>query len=122
MKKLLLVLLILSIAVLAFDRLAARLHLPKEDATSVVIYTTQWCPYCRVLRNTLTDYNIPFQEYDTEKSIQGFMGYWALRGKGVPLSVIGEQVIHGYDGQTITDALVSAGYDIPADWPNAEQE
>lgn len=122
MKKLLLFLLIFSILLFSLDRLAAHLHLPKENSTEVVIYTTQWCPYCRVLRNTLSDYNITFQEYDTEKSIQGFMGYWALRGKGVPISVIGEQVIHGYDGQTITDALVSAGYDIPAEWPGKDQE
>ena len=120
MKKLLLILLIISVFLFSLDRLAAHLHLPKENSTDVVIYTTQWCPYCRVLRNTLTDYGIPFTEHDTEKSLHGFMGYWALRGRGVPISVIGEQVIHGYDGQTITDALVSANYDIPAEWPTQE--
>ncbi len=116
MKKLLLILLIAVIILFSIDRLAAHLHVPKANSTAVVIYTTQWCPYCKAIRNTLTQYNIPFVEHDTEKSLPGMMGFWALRARGVPVSVIGEQVIHGYDGQVITDALVDAGYEIPADW------
>ena len=117
MRKLLIFLLIFVLLLFAVDRLAAHLHLPKEGATDVVIYTTQWCPYCRALRKTLTAYNVPFKEYDTEKSIQGILGFWALRARGVPVSVIGEEIIYGYDGQQITDALVNAGYEISIEWP-----
>ncbi|MFK7795102.1 MAG: glutaredoxin domain-containing protein [Gammaproteobacteria bacterium] len=122
MKKLFLVILI-SIAILfSVERLAAHLHLPKQGSTAVVIYTTEWCPYCTALKSTLNQYRIPFTEHDTEKSIQGIAGYWALSAHGVPVSVIGEEVIHGYDGQIITDALVGAGYDIPPEWPSAETQ
>ena len=107
-----------AVIIFATDRLAAHLYLPKKGSNEVVIYSTSWCPYCKALRNTLTQYEIPFTEHDTEKSLQGILGFWALRGRAVPVSVIGEQVIHGFDGQTITDALVSAGYEIPIEWPN----
>ena len=118
MKKLLVFLLIFAVILFATDRLAAHLYLPKEGSNAVVIYSTSWCPYCKAIRNTLNQYNIPFTEHDTEKSLQGILGFWALRGRGVPVSVIGEQVIHGYDGQIITDALVAAGYEIPTVWPD----
>ena len=116
MKKPLLIFASIVLLVFALDRVAVVLHTPKSGATEVVIYTTAWCPYCSSLRNTLTKYQIPFTEHDTEKSVKGFMGYWALRAHGVPVSIIGEEVIYGYDGQQITDALVGAGYDIPAEW------
>lgn len=118
MIKLLFILLVVALILFSMDRLAAHLHQPKQGSTDVIIYSTEWCPYCKVLRNTLNQYKIPYVEYDTEQSIRGFTGYWALRGRGVPLSVIGEAVIHGYDGQVITDALVDAGYDIPLEWPS----
>jgi len=108
--------LLIALTLLALDRTAAYLHLPKENSTAVVIYTTQWCPYCNALHNVLRQHNIPFKEYDTEKSIQGIMGFWALRGRRVPVSMIGEEIIYGYDGQKVTDALVDAGYEISIHW------
>ena len=122
MKKLLFIILIAVVILFSVGRLAAHLHQPKQGSTDVVIYTTAWCPYCTVLRTTLNQYDIPFTEYDTEKSIQGLTGYWALRGRGVPISVIGEEVIHGYDGQIITDALVGAGHEIAPKWPSDETQ
>lgn len=116
MKKPLVILLFVALTLFAVDRVAAYLYVPKSGATKIVIYTTQWCPYCKALRNTLNQYNIPFTEHDTEKSIHGVLGFWALRGRGVPVSVIGEEIIYGYDGQKITDALISSGYEIPASW------
>lgn len=120
MKKTLLFLLLVSLIFFAVDRFATHLYSPKKGSSAVVIYTTTWCPYCKALHSTLNQYRIPFTEHDTEKTIQGFLGFWALRGHAVPISVIGDQVIHGYDGQEITDALVSAGYKIPLEWPNEE--
>ena len=122
MRKPFIALLIIVVVFFGLDRLAAHLYLPKENASEIVMYSASWCPYCKALRNTLNQYNIPFTEHDVEKSIQGFIGFWALRGHAVPVTVIGEQVIHGYDGQIITDALISNGYEISAEWPSHEQE
>ena len=120
MKKLLFILSVTAITLFSADRLATHLYVPNKNSNAVVIYTTEWCPYCTALRETLNKYQIPYFERDTEKSLHGVAGYWTLRGRGVPISVIGSEVIHGYDGQIITDALVGAGYEISADWPTDE--
>lgn len=98
------------------NRGVTHLYLPEENSNKVIIYTTDWCPYCETLRNTLGQYDIPFIDYNTETSLHGLIGYILLGGHGVPISVIGNQVIYGYDGQQITDALVQAGHEIPAIW------
>ena len=122
MKKLLIVFTILCVGAFGFDRFIAYLYLPRENDTAVILYSAAWCPYCQALRNTLNQYRIPFTEHDVEKSMRGFVGFWALRARAVPVCVIGEQVIHGYNGQTVTDALIAAGYEIPASWPDHAQE
>lgn len=113
----LLALLGVALLIFTFDRIAIYLYQPQKGNREVIIYTTQWCPYCSALRKTLQANNIPFTEHDVEQSIQGIIGYWALRARGVPTSVIGETIIYGYDGQQITDALVSSGYQITTEWP-----
>ena len=117
MKKFAIFILVIFAILFTLQRVAAHLYLPKQGSTDVVIYTTTWCPYCDSLRNTLNSYGITFTDRDTEKSFHGLLGFIALNGRGVPVSVIGDQVVHGYDGQAITDALVSAGYEIPLTWP-----
>ena len=116
MKKILSISAIVIIALFALYRYSINVHFPKAGATEIVIYTTEWCPYCKALRNTLDKYQIPYTEYDTEKSFHGVLGYWVLGGRGVPLVVVGETIIYGYDGIEITDALADAGYDLPLDW------
>jgi glutaredoxin len=76
----------------------------------VIIYTTAWCPYCAKLRTSLTASGIPYVEHDVEKSLQGQLGFWTLRGRGVPVSAIGPKVIYGYDVARIAFALRDLGY------------
>lgn len=71
----------------------------------VVLYSTSWCPYCRKARNFLRQANVPFTEYDIEKSAQAYARYEKLSGRGVPVIRIGEQTIQGYDRDAIREAL-----------------
>ena len=100
----------LAIVLLGLDRYAAFAHRPGADSRAVVIYTTAWCPYCAKLRASLTASGIPYVEHDVEKSLQGQLGFWALRGRGVPVSAIGPKVIYGYDVARIAVALQELGY------------
>ena len=109
-KSLLLFALFLALALLAIDRYAAYAHRPSEDSTRVVIYTTEWCPYCKQLRADLAASKVPYVEYDVEKSLQGQLGMWTLRGRGVPVSAIGSQVVYGYRLERIVPALDGLGY------------
>jgi mycoredoxin len=103
----------LVLAVLIVDRGTTYLYEPKPGSKDIILYTTAWCPYCESLRAYLKGYNIPYIERDVEKSLSGALGWWTLgRGRGVPISVIGEQVVRGYDLPKIDAALRALGYSI----------
>jgi hypothetical protein len=53
-----------------------------------------------------------------ENTIRGQLAYLILNQPGVPISIINEQIIYGYDGKVLTDALVDAGYTIALKWDN----
>ena len=111
-RKLLLFALLFVGSLFVLDRIAAWQHVPRADGKEIVLYTTTWCPYCESLRLYLKAYNIPYKEHDVEKSLAGMMGFWALRGHGVPVSAIGPEVIYGYDMEKIHKALAALGYKI----------
>ena len=104
---------LLALILLAVDRYAALTHRPAADATAISIYTTRSCPYCERLRHILAANRIPYTEYDVEHTLQGQLGFWALRARGVPIAVIGPRVVYGYRLQEITAALRDLGYVLP---------
>ncbi len=111
-QRFLVTLLLTAVTLLILDRAAAYFHKPNIDSTDIVIYTTQWCPYCNSLRIHLNNNSIPFTEHDTEKSLSGITGFWALRARGVPVSVIGPDVVYGYDIDKINQSLVNLGHNL----------
>lgn len=70
-----------------------------------VLFATKWCGYCARTRKFFEKNNIPFREYDIEKSAEGYAQYEHLGGHGVPVIVVADQVIHGYDESALRDAL-----------------
>lgn len=100
----------LALILLGLDRYAAYAHRPTPESVRVAIYTTGWCGYCARLRQDLRASNIPYIEYDVEKTLQGQLGMWALRGRGVPVSAIGPEVVYGYQVQKIETALRALGH------------
>ena len=71
----------------------------------VILYATTWCGYCKKTREFLADNNIDYYEYDIEYSSEGKRQYTQLNGQGVPLLVVNEQVIRGYNPPAILKAL-----------------
>lgn len=100
----------LALGLLALDRYAAAVHRPTPGATAVVLYTTAGCPYCARLRADLHASGVAFTEHDVERSLQGQLGMWALRGRAVPVAVVGERVIYGYRADQLASALKAIGH------------
>lgn len=100
----------LALLLFALDRYAALVHRPDAQSTRIAIYTTAWCPYCARLRAALTASGIDFREYDVEQSLSGQLGFWALRARGVPVSVVGPEIIYGYDIARLDQALRRLGH------------
>jgi mycoredoxin len=71
----------------------------------VVLYGTDWCGSCKMTRAYLRKQHIPFFEYDIEKSVEGHRQYKALQGGGVPLLLVKNNLIRGYNPQAIDEAM-----------------
>jgi mycoredoxin len=73
----------------------------KAHGGKVILYSTQWCGYCKKAIILLNDNNIPFYEYDIEKSQEGAKQHKNLGGKGVPVLLINGKVLKGYNPSKI---------------------
>ena len=71
----------------------------------VVLYGTSWCPNCKQTRTYLRKNKIPFFEYDVEQSPEGQRQFKALQGNGVPLLLVKNNVLRGFNPQAIERAL-----------------
>jgi glutaredoxin len=74
----------------------------------VKMLATAWCGYCARARAYLNSRGISFEELDVEKSAQGKQEYRALKGRGVPIILVGDQRMNGYD-QGRLEAMLRAG-------------
>ncbi len=76
-------------------------HVSEAYSGEVILYATDWCGYCKKTRELFEENNIPYYEYDIEKSTEGSRQHKALGGNGVPVIVIDGTVIKGYNRSKI---------------------
>lgn len=76
----------------------------------VVIYTASWCGYCRRARALLRQRQVPFAEYDIETSSQGVRDFARLQGQGVPITLIGNIRLDGFEAGEFAGVLDRAGF------------
>ena len=69
-------------------------RLSKSD--KVVIYTTDWCGVCKKAKKYFKKNNIAYVGYDVEKSRIGKIDYKLLRGKAVPIIIVGNKRMNGF--------------------------
>lgn len=76
------------------------------DAKSrVVLYGTSWCGYCAKARAYFKQNKIDFVDLDIEKSPEALKAHTELGGGGVPLVLIGNRKIQGYDADAFQAAI-----------------
>lgn len=92
-----------SVDVTASDFLesAARVREQREKQKAakdkrVVMYSTTWCGVCKSARKYFQANNIPFSEYDVETSERGRRDYARLKGRGVPIILVGKKRMNGF--------------------------
>jgi mycoredoxin len=71
----------------------------------VVLYTTEWCGYCKQIRRFLDQKGIPYQKFDIEKDAQARKAYEALGGGGIPFVEVNGTLIRDYQPEQIMAAL-----------------
>lgn len=96
------VFLILSILICGVN--LSRVEAASDEATDysesdkrVKFYMTTWCPYCRKMEAYLESAGIPYDKLDIEDNFRAKREYKALGSEGIPVLVINETVINGYD-------------------------
>lgn len=95
----------------AATRQAAQAAKPAATArASVKIYTAEWCGYCRKAKAQLNARGVPLQEVDVEASESGRREFQQLGGRGVPVILVGERRMNGFDAEALDALLVNAGY------------
>ena len=67
---------------------------------SVIMYSTSWCGYCKKARQHFKRNKIPYQEHDIEKSKKAAQDYKKLKGRGVPVILIGKRRMNGFRAET----------------------
>ncbi|WLI13657.1 MULTISPECIES: glutaredoxin family protein [Pseudomonas] len=76
-----------------------------QAKANVVLYTTEWCGYCKLTRRFLDQKGIAYKEFDIEKDTQARKAYEALGGRGIPLIDVNGTLIRGYDPDKVLAAL-----------------
>jgi glutaredoxin len=75
---------------------------PRPD---VIMLGAWWCPYCRQARRYLEDNEISYCEYDMERSDEGKRLYNQVNGQAIPILLIGDYQINGFNERSIEKAL-----------------
>lgn len=81
------------------------------DAVSVFVSTT--CPLSRELEHALSQAAIPYRRLDVDTD-EGLWGAYVLHARGVPVTVIGDRVVHGLRTGALRAELQRAGIDTSA--------
>ena len=68
----------------------------ETENRDVVIYTAEWCGYCKSAKAYFAELGIDYSEYDIEKSRQAYRDYRNLGGTGLPLIMVGERKMTGF--------------------------
>ncbi|RKQ37295.1 glutaredoxin family protein [Oceanobacillus halophilus] len=74
--------------------------------TNITVYTTSQCPYCVMLKNFLSEKNIPFNEVNVETKPEAMRKLVETTGQmGVPQTEVNGKWVVGFDPNRILMAL-----------------
>lgn len=76
---------------------AGALASQSQRQPEVVFYSASWCGYCNATRDFFKDNGIRYTEHDVENTAEGIDGYKNLGGGGIPIIVVGEETVRGFN-------------------------
>lgn len=75
----------------------------------VVMLAADWCGYCRKQQFDFERANVRYRVLDVDTP-EGDRAIQALGARGVPVTVIGQNVVRGYDTASLDTHLTPLGY------------
>ncbi len=88
----------------------SRSNAPGLAKGKVRVFSAVWCGYCKLAKAHLAKRGVPYEEIDVEQSASGEAEYRRLGGRGVPILLVGEQRMDGFDPAALDVLLKAAGY------------
>lgn len=72
----------------------------------VIVYSTTWCPYCKLAKDFLRDHKIKFEDINVQEKPEKADEMVNKSGQtGVPVIDIDGRIIIGFDREALKDAL-----------------
>ena len=103
---------VIGLIIINYKPSVARVHCNSEILKSnpeVIMLGTWWCPYCYQARRYLSENNISYCEYDIERSAEGEKLFNDVNGQVIPVLLIDEYIINGFDETRIDNLLSKPG-------------
>jgi glutaredoxin len=76
----------------------------------IVMLSAEWCGYCKALRLELDGMGVDYRELDIETSEEGELAFQAVRARGVPVLVVGQEIVRGYNPERARELIRAAGH------------
>ena len=80
-----------------------------NKSAKVVLYTTLNCPHCQNAKRWFKKNNIPFLDFNVGKPGKIQRQFFQLGGRSVPLIVIGDRQLRGFNPQRLKTVLTELG-------------
>ncbi|NNF66008.1 MAG: glutaredoxin family protein [Gammaproteobacteria bacterium] len=87
--------------------LAGPIDYDPAHSGEVTLIATQWCGYCAKTREFFRKHDIPYVEVDIEDHPESLQQLAHLGLQGVPVVLVGDKVIRGYQPVALAAALDS---------------
>ncbi len=84
----------------------------KSKQPRITLYSTTSCGHCRQLKQWLKQHQIRFVEMDVQRNARAFKAYQRHGGRGVPLLLVGEHKIQGFNAKQFPAQLRKAGVNL----------
>lgn len=96
-----------TVMILRHETVKAIACTPAIEASKpdVIMLGAWWCTYCYQTRQYLQDHAISYCEYDMENSERGRQLYKENGGGAIPVLLIGNYRLRGYNPEAIEEAL-----------------
>lgn len=83
-------------------------------ANGIVLLSATWCGYCDALRQDLDGMGVAYSELDIDDQSRGSAAFDAVNARGVPVLVVGQNIVYGYDPDRARELIAAAGYSFKA--------
>jgi mycoredoxin len=77
----------------------------------IIMIAAEWCGYCRKQQKDFEQAGVRYRVLDYDQA-EGKLASKALGTRGVPITVIGQNVVAGYQPEALQAHLKPLGYDV----------